>query len=96
MWDADWDGAHKSPDLGHPTSKPLELWRRPLAAHVPPGGLVLDSFGGSGTALIAAAQTGRRAALVELEPVFCDVIRRRWTAFATSQGEAPGPGALAP
>ena len=40
--------------------------------------MVLDPFGGSGSTLIAAARTGRRALLCELDPKFCDVIRARW------------------
>lgn len=56
---------------------------------------VVDPFGGTGTTLIAAAQTGRRARLIEIEPVYCDVIRRRWTAWAATAGVDAGPGALA-
>jgi len=43
--------------------------------------VVLDVFGGRGSTLIAAARTGRRALLVELDPKFCDVIRARWARF---------------
>lgn len=42
------------------------------------GEIVLDMFGGSGTTLIAAHSTGRIARLVELDPVYCDAIVRRW------------------
>lgn len=45
------------------------------------GETVLDVFGGSGSTLIAAARTGRRALLVELDPKYCDVIQRRWERF---------------
>jgi DNA modification methylase len=45
------------------------------------GDIVLDSFGGSGTTLIAAEKTGRHARLLELDPLYVDVIVRRWEAL---------------
>jgi DNA modification methylase len=42
---------------------------------------VLDAFGGSGTTLIAAEKTGRKARLLELDPTYCDVICRRFEAY---------------
>lgn len=45
------------------------------------GDIVLDPFGGSGTTLIAAEKTGRKARLIELDPLYCDVIIRRWQAL---------------
>jgi DNA modification methylase len=52
-----------------------------------PGGLVLDPFGGSGTSLIAAEQTGRTAALVELDPRYCDVVVARYEAVSGRKAE---------
>jgi site-specific DNA-methyltransferase (adenine-specific) len=52
-----------------------------------PSGIVLDPFGGSGTALIAAEQTGRRARLIELDPRYCDVIVKRWEQFTGKQAQ---------
>jgi DNA modification methylase len=46
------------------------------------GGIVLDCFGGSGSTLIAAHKTGRRARLIELDPVYCDRMIRRWQSYA--------------
>jgi DNA modification methylase len=46
------------------------------------GESVLDLFGGSGSTLIAAEQTGRRAFLMELDPLYCDVIVQRWEKFS--------------
>jgi DNA modification methylase len=46
---------------------------------------VLDGFGGSGTTLIAAHRTGRRGYLLEIDPLYVDVIIRRWQALT---GEA--------
>jgi DNA modification methylase len=44
------------------------------------GGIVLDCFGGSGSTLMAAEQTGRRARLIELDPIYVDATIRRWEA----------------
>ncbi len=78
----------------HPTQKPVELPARALRYSSKPGGLILETFGGSGSTLIAAAQEGRRCNVMELDPKFCDVIRRRWGAWARDAGVDPGPGAL--
>src|SRR5262249_15721637 len=51
------------------------------------GGIVLDLFGGSGSTLIAAHKTGRRARLCELDPVYCDRILQRWEVFAKDDAE---------
>ena len=50
-------------------------------------GIVLDLFGGSGSTLIAAHKTGRRARLCELDPVYCDRILQRWELFAKDDAE---------
>lgn len=71
----------------HPTMKPVELIAYQIGNSCPKGGLVLDSFGGSGTTMIAAETTGRRACLVELDPKYCDVIRRRYSEFAHGKDE---------
>jgi len=62
----------------HPTMKPLELITQLLNNSTKRGDLVLDPFGGSGSTLMAADALGRRAALVELDPRYCDVIRNRY------------------
>jgi DNA modification methylase len=62
----------------HPTMKPVELVERCIRNSSRPGDLVLDGFGGSGTTLIAAHKSGRRARLMELDPKYVDVIVRRW------------------
>ena len=48
---------------------------------------MLDLFGGSGSTLIAAEKTGRRAFLCELDPIYCDRIIRRWEAWAKDEAE---------
>lgn len=65
----------------HPTMKPVSLFAYQMLNNTKGGDLVLDSFGGSGTTLIAAEQNGRNALLMELDPRYCDVIVRRWQAF---------------
>lgn len=65
----------------HPTMKPVALVERMIQASSRPGEIVLDLFGGSGTTIIAAEKTGRRAFLMELDPRFADVIVRRWEEF---------------
>lgn len=65
-------------DYEHATSKPPELHQKAIRRCTKPGDIILDSFGGSGSTLIAAEQLKRRAFLVELEPAFCDLIIRRF------------------
>lgn len=62
----------------HPTMKPVELFKYLVGNSSKKGDIVLDSFGGSGTTLIACEESGRKARLVELDPRYCDVIIRRW------------------
>ena len=88
----EFDNPSRSPE--HPTMKPVALVQKCIENSSRDGWLVGDPFGGSGTTLIACAQSGRVARLIELAPRYCDVIRRRWTKFARSAGVDPGPGAL--
>ena len=62
----------------HPTMKPVALFEYQLLNNTKGGDQVLDSFGGSGTTLIAAEKNGRVARLMELDPKYCDVIVKRW------------------
>ena len=74
----------------HPTTKPVELFAYLLGNSCPPGGTVLDPFAGSGTALVAAEQTGRSAVLLELDPRYCDVIVQRFELLTGKKGERVG------
>ena len=74
--------------------KPASLVTSMIENSTSPGWLIGDPFAGSGTTLIACAMTGRRARVIELDPRYCDVIRRRWTTWAKKHGQEPGPGAL--
>lgn len=71
----------------HPTMKPIPLFAYQMCNSTKPGDLVLDSFGGSGTTLIAAEQMRRRARLMELDPHYCDVIIARWEKFTGLKAE---------
>jgi DNA modification methylase len=70
----------------HPTMKPVELIRRALRASTEPGQIVVDCFGGSGSTLIAAEQTGRTALLIEKDRKYCDVIRHRFELYQAASG----------
>lgn len=78
----------------HPTMKPVEILARLIRNSTKSEDIVLDPFGGSGSTLIAAAKTGRTARLCEIDPHYCDVIRKRWTAWAKENGYAVGTGGL--
>jgi DNA modification methylase len=71
----------------HPTMKPIALVERAIRNSSKSRDIVLDLFGGSGTTMIAAERTERRARLVELDPKYVDVIVQRWQ-------EATGGNAL--
>jgi DNA modification methylase len=65
----------------HPTIKPVELIAAQLRNSSRRGEVVLDPFAGSGSTLIACEQLGRRCFAVEIDPGYCDVIRRRYREF---------------
>ncbi len=62
----------------HPTVKPVQMIADAIRDVSGRGEIVLDAFGGSGSTLIAAEKTGRRARLVELDQIYCDRILARW------------------
>ena len=68
----------------HPTQKPVALSVRAFGNHIKLT-TVLDLFGGSGSTLIGAEQTGRSANVMELDPKYCDVIIKRWQDFTGEQ-----------
>ena len=67
--------------------QPGKLAVRALQYSSRAGENVLDLFGGSGSTLIAAEQTGRHAYLMELDPLYCDVIVERWEKFTGRTAE---------
>lgn len=71
----------------HPTMKPVELVERAITNSSKPKAVVLDLFGGSGSTLIACEKTGRRCRMIELDPLYCDVIVKRWEEFTGRKAE---------
>lgn len=65
----------------HPTVKPVLMFADAMRDVTKRNDAVLDPFGGSGTTLIAAERTGRRARIIEIDCHYCDVAIRRWEAF---------------
>ena len=78
----------------HPTMKPVRLFQRLIKNSSKEDDAILDPFGGSGTTIIAAEKLNRTAYVMELDPRYVDVIRRRWTKWATENGKDAGSGAL--
>lgn len=74
-------GANQKDLALHPTVKPVALVADAIKDVTKRGEIVLDGFGGSGTTLLAAERTGRIARLIELDPLYCDVICRRYEAI---------------
>ena len=78
-------GKDSSMVYDHPTQKPVEL--SALAIRTFSNGSVLDLFGGSGSTLIACEQTNRICYMMEIDPKYCDVIRKRYAKFIGKEDE---------
>jgi DNA modification methylase len=76
----------------HPTVKPVALVADAIKDCSRRGGLVLDPFCGSGTILIAAERTGRKARALEIDPIYVDVAVRRWHAYTGKSAILAGSG----
>lgn len=74
----------------HPTMKPLKLMGRCVKNSTRPGEVVLDSFGGSGSTLMACEQLGRVCFTVELDPHYVDVIIKRWEEYTQDKAQYLG------
>jgi DNA modification methylase len=77
---------HKREDSPHPHQKPIKLLAE-LFDFVDGCNTILDPFGGSGSTLIACEQLGRECFMMELDPKYCDVIRKRYWKFKTGSEE---------
>jgi DNA modification methylase len=66
---------------GHATPKPVAMMERVMKSSLPSGGLCVEPFGGSGSTLIGAEKAGRVCYAMELNPVYVDVIVKRWEDF---------------
>jgi DNA modification methylase len=84
VWEED-----KPHDSRHPTQKPVALYVRQIVNHAERGEIVVDPFAGSGSAVVAAEDTGRRAFVMELEPAYVDVIRQRYADYTGQPEYAP-------
>ena len=71
----------------HPTVKPVSLVAKAINNSSKKGGTVLDLFGGSGSTLIAAEQTGRTCYMMEIDPKYCDVIRKRYENYKKNESK---------
>lgn len=83
VWNVDKINRHES----HPTMKPVTLYRKAILLSSKPLDTVVDPFGGSGSCVIACEQTHRRCRTIELDPVYCDVIVKRWEEFTGRKAE---------
>jgi hypothetical protein len=87
-------GKHRDELLAmHPTVKPVALIADIIRDASARGDLVLDVFGGSGSTLVAAEKTGRRAALIEIDPLYVDCAIRRWQALTGKEALCAETGA---
>ena len=71
----------------HPTQKPVELPSRAITNSSRPQNIILDLFGGSGSTLIACEKLKRKARIMELDPIYCDVMIKRWEQFTGKKAE---------
>jgi DNA modification methylase len=76
----------------HSTVKPVALVKDAILDCSRRGAIVLDMFGGSGTTLIAAERSGRTARLMEFDPLYCDVIVRRYEDLTGQSGRLEATG----
>lgn len=85
-----WDGMRREGESGerfHPTQKPIKLCSDIIRDYSEEEDIVADLFGGSGSTLIACEQLGRKCYMMELDPKYCDVIRKRYWKFKTGSEE---------
>jgi len=82
-----WDIPTVKPgtETDHPTSKPVRIFEIPIEQHTCEGDLCYEPFAGSGSQIIAAERLDRRCYAMEISPIYCDVIVRRWEDFTGEQ-----------
>ncbi len=78
VWNINKDG---SSSYLHPTQKPVALAEEAIDKTTKNANIVLDLFGGSGATLIAAEKSVRKCYMMELDPIYVDVIVKRWENF---------------
>jgi DNA modification methylase len=88
-------GFHRARDeelAAHPTVKPWIMVADAIRDCSRRGDIILDPFGGYGTTLIAGERTGRKARLIELDPLYCDATIRRWQKLTGKEAVLEGTG----
>ncbi len=85
-----WEHKKPSKNEGHPTVKPLPLFERAIRNSSARGDIVVDFFLGSGTTLVAAERMGRICYGLELEPRYCDLIKKRYERCVMTPVSAAG------
>lgn len=94
-WESDrkqdtvWEVKRPTRSEEHPTMKPIELCTKPINNSSKKGEIVVDTFLGSGSTLIACEQTERICYGMELDPKYVDVIRKRYAKFISPDNELP-------
>lgn len=101
-----WDFDKPSTSSEHPTMKPIALVKHALTNSSRREAIVVDTFGGSGSTLMAAEESDRTCYTMELDPKYCDVIRKRyaisqnreadWDVFTPELGTEAAPAPIAP
>ncbi len=87
-----WQEKKPAANRIHPTAKPVELVERALINSSKAGDIVTDLFGGSGSTLIACERRGRKARLMEIDPLYGDCIVRRWQEYAGKEAVLENDG----
>jgi DNA modification methylase len=87
-----WSFAKPAVNDLHPTMKPVALIEQAINNSSREGEVVLDPFGGSGSTLIACQKTGRKGCLIEIDPLYADLMVRRWQEFTGREAVLEGDG----
>ena len=87
-----WAIEHQKSETGHGTQKPIECMKRPILNNSRQGEAVYDPFVGSGTTIIAAEITKRRALTLDIDPVYVDVAVERWAKFSGKEPRLESTG----
>ena len=87
-----WEENKPAANREHPTAKPVALAERALVNSSRAGDLIVDLFGGSGSTLMACERLGRKSRLMEIDPLYADVIVRRWQAYTGKEATLESDG----
>jgi DNA modification methylase len=87
-----WEENKPAASRNHPTSKPTALSERALTNSSRRGDLIVDLFGGSGSTMIACERHGRKSRMMEIDPLYADVIIRRWQGYTGKAAILEGDG----